>query len=132
MVGGRDECGGDGGELVANVAEIAGVWGLRKEFVDDRSDVVQSRDRREGWGVCGAKGPTSDGKDQGGLNDLDGDAAVVELTGELAVAAARVACDTGSQAIEIEDPLDIESTREWRHDQALADASADLVFGRGW
>jgi len=45
--------------------------------------------------------------------ELEGDAAVVELAGELPVAAAEMSGDSRSEAIEIEDALDVEPTRRW-------------------
>jgi len=47
------------------------------------------------------------------VDDLEGDTAVVEFAGEPAVTAAQVPGGAGSEAIEVEDSLDVEPARDW-------------------
>ena len=112
MVAGRDEFGRDGGELVSDVADVGGLGRLGDDFVDDRPEVVETRDRRQRCGACRAKGPPRDGEDQRRVYHLKLDAAVVECARELAVTAAQVPGGAWSEAIEVEDPLDVEPARD--------------------
>src|SRR6266571_2940421 len=84
MVAGRDEVGREAGELVSQVADVAGLGGLCDQFVDDLPEVVEGCDRCEGWSACRAKGSARDGHDERRVHDLEGDAAVVACAGELA------------------------------------------------
>ena len=111
MVGGRDEGGREAGELVSQIADVAGLGRLGYEFVDDGSEVVQSGDGRDGWSAGRAKGSARDGHEQRRVYDLEGDPAVVERAGELAVATAQLPAGAGSASIEVEDPLDVERAR---------------------
>ena len=59
-----------------------------------------------------AEGPARDGKDDRGVDRLERDTAVVEFVGEPTVTAAQVAGGAGSEAIEVEGPLDAEPARD--------------------
>lgn len=128
-MGGGGECWSGGGKPVPDVAEISGVGRLGEELVDDRPDVVESRDWCERRSSAGAEGPSRDGEEERGTYDLDGDAAIVKLAGELPVGASQVAGCSGSEAIQIEDALDVEPTWDGRH--GLTIGSAVLGLGRG-
>src|SRR5574341_985851 len=112
MVGGRGEVGRDGCESVSNVAEVVGLGGLCDQFVDHRAEVVQGRDGRERWSALRAEGPARHGEEHRGADDLEGDTAVVECGGQPAVTAAQVPGGAGSEAIEVEGPLDVEPARD--------------------
>ena len=112
MAGGGDEFGGDGGELVSQVAEVAGLGWFCDQLVDHRPEVVQRCDGREGWGVLRAEGPARDGEEQCVANELEWDSAVVESAGQVSVTAAQVPGGAGSEAIEVEDPLNEEASRD--------------------
>src|SRR6266571_5955132 len=130
MVAGCDKVGREGGELVSDIAEVAGLGWLGDEYVDHRPDVVQSRDRRERWSAFRAEGPACHGEEQRGVDDLDGDAAVVERAGELAVGAAQLPAGAGSEAMEVEDGLDVEPARGGRrHGQVLTIGATVLDLG---
>src|SRR5260370_38837684 len=102
---------GDGSKLVPKVGQVGGLRRLDEEFVDDGLDVVESGDGREWCSARRAEGPACDGEEEGRLYDLERDAAIVEGAGQLAVTAAQVAGGSWSEAIEVEDSLDVEPAR---------------------
>ena len=112
MAAGRDEPGSDGGELVSDVAEVAGLGRLGYDFIDDRPEVVEARDRRERCGARGAEGSARDGEEQRRVYHLERDAAVVECARELTVTAAQVPGGAWSEEIQFEDTMDVEPARD--------------------
>ena len=132
MVGGSSgsEVGSDGYDHAADVGEVVRSNGPNEQLFDQGPDVVQRGDGREG--LAGAERSACEGEQQGGGDDVDGDAAVMEGAGQLAVGPADVTRGSRHESIELENALYVEIARERSgHDQLRARGSCDLAFARG-
>ena len=95
-------------ELRLEVPKIAWVGWIQADLVQQREDVVEGSDGAEGRGVLGAEGAPYGGKEEGGVDLLEGDAAIVEDPGQAPVLGSGVTEGAGGAAIEVEDRLHVE------------------------
>lgn len=69
---------------------------------------MKGSDGVEGSGVLGAEGAPHGGEEEGGIDLLEGDAAIVEDPGKAPILGAGVAEGAGGAAIVVEDRLHVE------------------------
>ncbi len=95
-------------ELRLEVLQIAGVGWIQADLVEQRKDIGEGSDGVEGSGVLGAEGAPDGGQEEGGVDLLEGNAAIVEDAGQAPIFGAGVSEGAGSAAIEVEDSLHVE------------------------
>ena len=95
-------------ELGLKVPQIVGVGGTEADLVEERKDVVEGSDRVEGSGVFGAEGAPHGCEEEGGIDLLEGDAAIVEDPCKAPILWAGVAEGAGGAAIVVEERLHVE------------------------
>jgi hypothetical protein len=78
-----------------------------QEFVDHGEEVAQRADRLDGCGV-GAEGPAGDGEEEGILDELERDVALVEGFGEKAILSQDAVESSGEVAVVVKDARDVE------------------------
>lgn len=95
-------------ELRLEVPQIAGVGWIQADLVEERKDIGEGSDGVERSGVLGAEGAPYGGKEEGGFDLLEGDAAIVEDPRQAPILGSGVAEGAGGAAIVVEDGLHVE------------------------
>jgi hypothetical protein len=90
-------------EALSEVAEVGGIWLRSNQLIDHGAEIVERGDRSHGWCVVGSPRSPGGGEQESGLDDLEGNLAVVESGGEAAVCAPGEAGGAGSASVEVDD-----------------------------
>src|SRR5436853_1124305 len=107
MVDGRDEARRERCESATEVLPVAGRWRIDEELFDDGQVVVERAHGGESVGVGIAVVAAGGGEHEGGGDEIESDAAVVESGREPAIGGTRAARRFGDAAVEIEDTPDV-------------------------
>jgi hypothetical protein len=94
-------------EFLPKVVEIAWLDAALHQFLHEGDEVVEGANRVERRGVGGTKGPSSDGEEEGVLDDGERDVAVPEPASQAAVLGPDVPERSGGLAVASEDVLGI-------------------------
>lgn len=98
-------------ETLPEVAEIGRLWLRRDQLLDHGAEIVERGDRSHGRRVVGSPRAPGGGEQESGVDNFEGDLAVVESRGEAAVCAPGEAGGAGSASVEVEDVIYI--LRSW-------------------
>jgi hypothetical protein len=90
-------------EALSEVAEVGRIWLRSDQFINDGAEIVERGDWSEGRRVVGSSRSPGSGEQESGLDDLEGNMAVVESGGEAAVGAPSEAGGAGSASVEVDD-----------------------------
>jgi hypothetical protein len=111
MVESRGEKWCEIAEALSEVVEVGRIWPSSDQLLDHGAEIVERGDRSHGRRVVGSPRAPGGGEQESGVDNFEGDLAVVESRGEAAVGAPGEAGGAGSGSVEVEDAFDI--LRTW-------------------
>lgn len=74
--GGEERCEMD--EALSEVVEVGRIWPSSHQLLDDGAEIVERGDRSDGRCVAGSSRSPGGGEQESGLDNLEGNLAVVE------------------------------------------------------